>query len=146
MAVSPSPDGETRDRVLIFQPQERQAQAYKELFERSGYRTLTALPADDVQHVCEEFQPALVVFDMGFWEADAAYVFGILNNPQGFSRPLIIGLSTLDVHTRRAKRFGADGVWIRGVDDATGLPQLAAQLLAARREGKLKVPQPKTPL
>jgi DNA-binding response OmpR family regulator len=146
MADSSSPDGEAEDRVLIFEPQARQAQAYKELFERSGYRARTALPSDDGQRICEEFQPSVVLFDMGFWEADAAYVFGVLNSAQGFPRPVIIGLSTLDVHTRRAKRFGADAVWVRGVDDAAALPQLAAQLLAARREGKLKVPQPKTPL
>jgi len=42
-------------------------------------------------------------------------------------------------HVRRAPG-------IRGVDDAVGLPQLAGELLAARRGGTLKVPQPKTPL
>lgn len=146
MAASPSPDGEARDRVLIFEPEARQAQAYRELFERNGYRAMTALPADDVQRIAEQLQPDVVVFDMAFWEADTAYVFGVLNNAQGFPRPVIIGLSTLDVYTRRAKRFGADGVWIRGVDDAAALPQLAARLLTARREGKLKIPQPKTPL
>lgn len=146
MAVNPSPEGEIQDRVLIFQPQERQARAYRELFERNGYRAITALPAEDVQRVCGEFQPTLVVFDMAFWEADAAYVFGVLNGAQGFARPVIIGLSTLEVHTRRAKRFGADAVWVRGVDDAAALPQLGTRLLAARREGKLKVPQPRTPL
>lgn len=146
MADAPSPDGETQDRVLIFQPEARQARAYQELFEHNGYHARTALPADDVPRICEEFQPALVIFDMGFWEADTAFVFGILNNAVGFPRPVIIGLSTLDVHTRRAKRFGADAVWIRGVDDAVGLPRLAGELLAARREGTLKVPQPKTPL
>jgi len=146
MAQTASPDGETQDRVLIFQPEARQARAYQELFEHNGYLARTALPADDVQPICEEFQPALVIFDMGFWEADTALVFGILNNAMGFPRPVIIGLSTLDVHTRRAKRFGADAVWIRGVDDAVGLPQLAGELLAARRGGTLKVPQPKTPL
>ncbi|TMD06190.1 MAG: hypothetical protein E6J01_07800 [Chloroflexi bacterium] len=146
MAEAPSPDGETQDRVLIFQPETRQARAYRELFEHNGYQARTALPADDVQRICEEVQPALVIFDMGFWEADSALVFGILNNALGFQRPVIIGLSTLDVHTRRARRFGADAVWIRGVDDAVGLPRLAGQLLAARRAGTLKVPQPKTPL
>ena len=111
-----------------------------------GPKLLVRNPADDVQRICEEVQPALVIFDMGFWEADSALVFGILNNALGFQRPVIIGLSTLDVHTRRARRFGADAVWIRGVDDAVGLPRLAGQLLAARRAGTLKVPQPKTPL
>ena len=146
MADAPSPDGDVQERVLIFEPQERQAKAYRELFERNGYRVRTALPADDVQRLCQEFQPVLVVFDMGFWEADTALVFGILNNALGFERPVIIGLSTLDVQTRRAKRFGADAVWIRGVDDAVGLPRLAGQLVQARRAGTLKVPQPKTPL
>jgi hypothetical protein len=47
---------------------------------------------------------------------------------------------------RRAKRFGADSVWIRGVDDAAGLPQLAGDLLQQRREGKLKPRVPSTPL
>lgn len=146
MAASPSPDGETEDRVLIFELADRQAQAYQELFRVNGYQARTALPKDDVQRICEEFRPALVVFDMGFWEADTAYVFGILNNAVGFERPVIIGLSTLDVQTRRAKRFGADAVWVRGVDDAAALSQLATRLLAARREGKLKLPQPRTPL
>jgi len=146
MAEAPSPDGETQDRVLIFQPEARQARAYQELFEHNGYQARTALPAEDVQRICEEVQPALVIFDMGFWEADTALVFGILNNAMGFPRPVIIGLSTLDVHTRRAKRFGADAVWIRGVDDAVGLPRLAGQMLAERQAGTLKVPQPKTPL
>jgi hypothetical protein len=47
---------------------------------------------------------------------------------------------------RRAKRFGADAIWIRGVDDATGLPQLAEELLEKRRAGKLKPRAPSTPL
>ena len=43
-------------------------------------------------------------------------------------------------------RFGADAIWIRGVDDATGLPQLASDLLERRRAGELKPRIPSTPL
>ncbi len=141
-----SPASARPDRVLIFDRDHRQAEAYRALFAGSGYAAETALPSDDVQALCGRLQPDLVISDMAFWEADTAYVFGVLNLAMGFARPVIIGLSTLDVQTRRAKRFGADAVWIRGVDDATGLPALARELLAQRRAGKLAVPAPRTPL
>ena len=46
----------------------------------------------------------------------------------------------------RARKFGADGIWVRGVDDASGLPRLAGDLIQQRREGKLKTRIPSTPL
>jgi hypothetical protein len=91
-------------------------------------------------------KPQVVLFDMAIWEADTAYVFGVLNGALGFDRPVIIALATLPHQVRRAKRFGADNVWIRGVDDAAGLPRLAGDLLDQRREGKLKPRVPSTPL
>ncbi|HYM50197.1 MAG TPA: hypothetical protein VET65_06450, partial [Candidatus Limnocylindrales bacterium] len=100
--------------ILIFENQPRQAAAYRELFEGRGYRAETALPNQDVKGICQRFHPALVIFDMSFWEADTAYVFGVLTEADGFERPIIIALSTLPHQTRRAKRFGADAVWIRG--------------------------------
>ncbi len=139
------PDG-APDRVLVFENDPHQAAAYRELFLARGCLAETALPDQDVQAVCERFRPDLVVFDMAFWEADTAYVFGILNSGLGFARPVIIALCTLDMHKRRARRFGADAVWVRGVDDAAGLPQLAAELTQKRRDGALKAPQPSTPL
>jgi CheY-like chemotaxis protein len=132
--------------VLIFENQPRQADAYRELFLARGYRAETALPNEDVKAICQRLRPALVVFDMAFWEADTAYVFGVLNEADGFDRPIIIGLSTLPHQSRRAKRFGADAVWIRGVDDAVGLVQMAEDLLQRRREGSLKPRVPTTPL
>ncbi len=147
MAETSSPaDSAEHDRVLIFDRDEKQARAYAELFRVHRYEAEVALPSDDVQTICERLRPSLVIFDMAFWEADAAHVFGVLNTAIGFSRPVIIGVSTLDVQARRAKRFGADGSWIRGVDDATGLPQLARELLEKRRVGKLLAPSPRTPL
>jgi hypothetical protein len=59
---------------------------------------------------------------------------------------VIVGLSTLPHQTRRAKRFGADAIWIRGVDDAVGLVQVAEDLLARRHAGELKPRIPTTPL
>ncbi len=144
-SASPSPNA-APPRVLIFEPDARQAQAYHELFQAQGYEAETALPTDDVQALCERLQPDLVVFDMAIWEADTAYVFGVLLGALGFRRPVIIGLSTMDVQTRRARRFGADGVWVRGVDDATGLVRLAGQLLEKRRTGTLPIASPRTPL
>jgi CheY-like chemotaxis protein len=132
--------------VLIFENDPRQAVAYRELFEGDGYSPLTALPTDDVQELCERIRPQLVLFDMAIWEADTAYVYGVLNGAQGFDRPVIVGLCTLPHQVRRAKRFGADGIWIRGVDDAARLPQLAADLLARRGDGTLKPRIPSTPL
>jgi hypothetical protein len=83
---------------------------------------------------------------MAIWEADTAYVFGVLNAAVGFRRPVILALASLPHQVRRAKRFGADGVWIRGVDDAAGLPQLVDDLVRQRDEGKLKPKAPSTPL
>ncbi len=134
------------DAVIIFENDPRQAVAYQELFQDRGYRAEAGLPTDEVQALCERLQPGLIVFDMQIWEADTAYVFGVVLAAVGFTRPVIIALCTLPHQVRRAKRFGADGIWIRGVDDATGLPQLAEDLLQKRRAGQLKPRIPSTPL
>lgn len=143
MAIAPD---RVTDAVVIFENDPRQAIAYKELFTGAAYDAQTALPNQNVQELCERLKPQVVLFDMAIWEADTAYVFGVLNGALGFDRPLIIALATLPHQVRRAKRFGADSVWIRGVDDAAGLPQLAGDLLQQRREGKLKPRVPSTPL
>jgi CheY-like chemotaxis protein len=143
MATDP---GGTADTVIIFENDPKQATAYQELFRGRGYRAEAALPTDEVQALCERLQPSLILFDMQIWEADTAYVFGVVLAAQGFPRPVIIALCTLPHQVRRAKRFGADAIWIRGVDDATGLPQLAEELLEKRRAGKLKPRVPSTPL
>jgi DNA-binding response OmpR family regulator len=132
--------------VLIVENDPRQARAYRELFEADGYLVETPLPTDDLQKLCERVQPRLVLFDMAIWESDAANVFGVLIGAQGFERPVIIALCSLPHQVRRAKRFGADGIWIRGVDDAAGLPRLAGDLLDRRRAGTLKPRIPSTPL
>lgn len=132
--------------VVIFENDPHQAIAYRDLFADYGYLAETALPTDDVQALCERLQPSLIVFDMQIWEADTAYVFGVILGAAGFARPVVIALCTLPHQVRRAKRFGADATWIRGVDDATGLPQLAEQLLEKRRAGQLKPRVPSTPL
>jgi len=143
MAIAPD---RVSDAVVIFENDPRQAIAYEELFTGAAYDARTALPNQNVQELCERLKPQVVLFDMAIWEADTAYVFGVLNGALGFDRPLIIALATLPHQVRRAKRFGADSVWIRGVDDAAGLPQLAGDLLLQRREGKLKLRVPSTPL
>jgi hypothetical protein len=145
MAIAPDADSSSA-AILIFENDPRQADAYQELFADSGDRAQTALPNQDVQQLCEAFRPAAVLFDMGIWEADSAYVFGVLNGAQGFERPVTVALCTLPHQVRRARKFGADGVWIRGVDDAAALPRLVADLLQQRREGKLKPRVPSTPL
>ncbi|MEO6797613.1 MAG: hypothetical protein ABI401_10010 [Candidatus Dormibacter sp.] len=134
------------DSVLIFENDPNQARDYRELFEAGGYLVKTAQPTDDVQKLCERVPPRLVLFDMAIWESDAAYVYGILIGAQGFERPVIIGLCSLPHQVRRAKRFGADGIWIRGVDDAAALPRLAGDLIERRRDGTLKPRVPSTPL
>jgi CheY-like chemotaxis protein len=134
------------EAVLIFENDPHQAIAYRELFTDAGYIAETALPSEDVQQLCERLRPAAVLFDMAIWEADTAYVYGILNGAIGFERPVVLALSTLPHQVRRAKRFGADGIWIRGVDDAAALPQLIGDLVEQRREGKLKPKTPATPL
>jgi hypothetical protein len=139
-------DSDSADAVVIFENDPRQATAYQELFDDAVWAAQTALPNQDVQQLCERVKPQVVLFDMAIWEADTAYVFGVLNGALGFDRPVIIALATLPHQARRAKRFGADVVWIRGVDDAAGLPRLAADLLDQRREGKLKPRLPSTPL
>jgi len=132
--------------VLIFENDPRQAIAYRELFAESGYQAETALPDQDVQQLCQRLKPATVLIDMGIWEADTAYVFGVLNGALGFERPVTIALCILPHQVRRARKFGADGLWVRGVDDAAALPRLAGDLLQQRREGKLKPRVPSTPL
>ena len=132
--------------VLIFENDPRQAIAYRELFAESGYQAQTALPDQDVQQLCERLTPAAVLIDMAIWEADTAYVFGVLNGALGFERPVTIALCILPHQVRRARKFGADGLWVRGVDDAASLPRLTGDLLQQRREGKLKPRVPSTPL
>ncbi len=143
MASTELPAGEV---VLIFENDPRQAIAYQELFEADRYNVTTSLPTEDVQDLCERIKPRLVVFDMAIWEADTAYVYGVLNGALAFERPVIVALCTLPHQVRRAKRFGADGIWIRGVDDAAALPRLAGDLLAKRSDGTLKPRIPSTPL
>ncbi len=46
--------GSRPDRVLIFNRDPKQAEAYRELFEAGGYQATTAMPTDDVQKLCEE--------------------------------------------------------------------------------------------
>ena len=132
--------------ALIFENDPHQATAYRELFTDAGYVAETALPSQDVQQICARLRPSAVLFDMAIWEADTAYVFGVLNSALGFERPVILALCTLPHQVRRAKRFGADSVWIRGVDDAAALPQLMTDLIEQRRAGKLKPKTPATPL
>jgi hypothetical protein len=145
MAMAPDGDAGVQ-RVLIFENDPRQATAYAELFLSAGCDPRTALPDQDVQRLCARFKPQVAVVDMAIWESDTAYLFGILNDALGFERPVVIALCILPHQVRRAKRFGADSVWIRGVDDAAGLPQLADDLLQQRRQGKLKPKSPTTPL
>ncbi|HET9848044.1 MAG TPA: response regulator [Candidatus Dormibacteraeota bacterium] len=145
MAMAPNGDGGAPG-VLVFENDPKQAIAYRDLFIDGGYRARTALPSEDVQRLCERIQPAAVLIDMAIWEADTAYVFGVLNNAVGFPRPVILALTSLPHQVRRAKKFGADATWVRGVDDAAALPQLVADLLEQRREGKLKPKSPATPL
>src|SRR3989454_12035048 len=99
--------------VLIFENDPRQAIAYQELFVDAGYAAQTALPDEAVQPLCEQLQPQAVLFDMGIWEADTAYVFGILNGAVGVERPVIIALGSLPHQVRRAQRVGADCILIR---------------------------------
>ena len=145
MAIPAAGDGKAY-LALIFENDPRQAIAYQELFAGARYEALTALPDQDVQDLCQRLHPDVVLFDMGIWEADAAYVFGVLNGALGFERPLIMALCTLPHQVRRAKKFGADSVWVRGVDDAAAMPQLVGELLEQRHEGKLKPRVPTTPL
>src|SRR6202022_955579 len=102
------------DAVLIFENDPHQAIAYRELFTDAGYIAETPRPREDAQQVCERLRPAAVLFDMAIWEADTAYVYGILNGAIGFERPVILALSTLPHQVRRAKRFRAAGIWSRG--------------------------------
>ena len=139
-------DDSSAAALLIFENDPRQAIAYQELFVQSGYQAQTALPDQDVQQLCQRLTPATVLIDMGIWEADTAYVFGVLNGAQGFERPVTVALCILPHQVRRARKFGADGIWVRGVDDAAALPRLAGDLLQQRREGKLKPRVPSTPL
>jgi CheY-like chemotaxis protein len=144
--MTTAPDEASAEAILIFENDPRQATAYRELFTGSSYQTNTALPDQDVQQLCERLKPAAALIDMGIWEADTAYVFGVLNGALGFERPVTIALCILPHQVRRARKFGADGVWVRGVDDAAALPRLAGDLLQQRREGKLKPRTPATPL
>src|SRR4029077_17053509 len=120
---------DSADAVVIFENDPRQATAYQELFDDAVWAAQTALPNQDVQQLCERVKPQVVLFDMAIWEADTAYVFGVLNGARVSGRPVIRGVAPLPPQAGRAKRFGADVVWIRGVDDAAGLPRLAGDLL-----------------
>lgn len=141
-----TPPDDSAAAVLIFENDPRQALAYQELFSDSGYLAQTALPDQDVQQLCERLKPVAVLVDMAIWESDTAYLFGVLNGALGFERPVIIALCILPHQVRRARKFGADGIWVRGVDDAAALPRLAGDLIQQRREGKLKTRIPSTPL
>jgi AmiR/NasT family two-component response regulator len=132
--------------VLIFENDPRQAIAYRELFIDAGFDAQTALPDQNVAELYARVQPQATLIDMGIWEADTAYIFGALNSALAFERPVILALASLPHQVRRAKKFGADAVWVRGVDDAAALPRLVSDLLEQRREGKLKPRQPATPL
>src|SRR3981081_218664 len=123
MSTAPDDDS-SATALLIFENDPRQAIAYRELIADSGYQAQTALPDQDVQQLCEQVKPAAVLVDMGIWEADTAYVFGVLNGALGFERPVSIALCILPHQVRRARKFGADGIWVRGVDDAVALPRL----------------------
>src|SRR5437867_11325583 len=81
--------------VLIFENDPRQAIAYQELFVDAGYAAQTALPDEEVQQLCEQLQPQAVVFDMGIWEADTAYVFGVVDGAVGSERPVILARAWL---------------------------------------------------
>ena len=145
MSTAPDDDS-SATALLIFENDPRQAIAYRELFADTGFEAQTALPDQDVQQLCERLKPVIALFDMGIWESDTAYVFGVLNGGLGFERPVVIALCILPHQVRRAKKFGADGIWVRGVDDAAALPRLTGDLLQQRREGKLKPRVPSTPL
>src|SRR4030081_2679730 len=108
MSTTPKDDSSAA-AVLIFENDPRQATAYRELFADSGNEAQTALHDQDVQQLCERLKPATVLFDMGIWEADTAYVFGVLNGAQGFDRPLIIALCILPHQVRRGTEIGAEG-------------------------------------
>ena len=133
-------------RVLIFENDPRQAIAYRDLFVDAAFEAQTALPDQNVGEICVRVQPDAVLIDMGIWEADAAYIFGVVQAAIDFERPVILALAALPHQVRRAKKFGADAVWVRGVDDAAALPRLVSDLLDQRREGKLKPRMPATPL
>jgi AmiR/NasT family two-component response regulator len=145
--MAADPDGALAPvRVLIFENDPRQAIAYRDLFKDAGYEAQTALPDQNVAEICARVQPQAVLIDMGIWEADAAYIFGVVQAAIDFERPVILALAALPHQVRRAKKFGADAVWVRGVDDAAALPQLISDLLEQRRDGKLKPRTPATPL
>jgi CheY-like chemotaxis protein len=145
MADQASRDGDLVP-VLVVENDPRQSVAYAELFADSGYIAERALPNQDIQRLCQRLQPGVALVDMAIWEADSAYVFGVLNAAVGYARPIIVALASLPHQVRRAKRFGADGVWIRGVDDAAALPRLVGDLIDQREAGKLKPRTPSTPL
>src|SRR3982074_3473324 len=145
MSTAPDDDSSAA-AVLIFENDPRQAIAYRELFADTGFEAQTALPDQDVQQLCERLKPVIALLDMGSWESDTAYVFGVLNGGLGFERPVVIALCILPHQVRRAKKFGADGIWVRGVDDAAALPRLAGDLLQQRRAGKPKPRGPPTPV
>src|SRR5260370_8069384 len=88
-------DDSSAAALLIFENDPRQAIAYQELFAQAGYQAQTALPDQDAQQLCERLRPGTVLFDMGIWEADTAYVFGVLNGAQGFQQPVIFPLRSL---------------------------------------------------
>src|SRR3989442_12156469 len=120
--------------VLIVENDPRQVIAYRDLFADSGYQAQTALPDQDVQQLCERLRPTAVLIDMGIWEADTAYVFGVLNGALGFERPVTIALCILPHQVRRAKEVGADRVWVPGVDDAAAPPPPTGGLRPHRRD------------
>src|SRR5436190_9816529 len=134
--MSPAPDDDSSAAaLLIFENDPRQAIAYQELFAGSGYQAETALPDQDVQQLCERLTPAAVLIDMGIWEADTAYVFGVLSGALRFERPVTIALCILPHQVRRASKFGADGLWVSWGHGAAALARLTRDRLQRRREG-----------
>src|SRR5690242_10578466 len=81
--------------VLVVENDPRQAIAYSELFADAGYVVERTLPNQDIQRLCQRLQPGVALVDMAIWEADSAYVFGVLNAAVGFPRPIIVALASL---------------------------------------------------
>ena len=90
-----------RAAVLIFENDPRQAIAYRELFAVAGDEAETALPDQDIPQLLTRLKPDAVLADMGIWEADTAYIFGVLYGTIGVPRPVIVALCTLPHQVRR---------------------------------------------
>jgi len=149
---------EARPRLLLFELQPSQEKEYLALFQEAGYEARAAQPRDDVRAICRELRPDIVVFNMAYWEAEAALVLGTLVGADGFERPIIVGICNLPFQLRRAKRFGADAtfqrmgakIWsgprILPGQELARLVTLCHDMLAKREAGELKPVVTKTPL